>query len=108
MVLLVLEAHGALHFRRSVNELAQRIERQHMIVAAGIDELKLARLVEAPLRIAAREQEALNLVGRIQRVAALLVELVRIALQHAADVAGVERSVLVDDRAEYQHLAIAE
>ena len=28
VVLLVLEAHGALHFSRGVNELAQRIERQ--------------------------------------------------------------------------------
>ena len=49
-----------------------------------------------------------DLVGRVQRVALLLVERVGIALQHAADVARVERPVLVDDGAEHQHLAVAE
>ena len=91
-----------------VDELAQRIERQHVIVAAGVDEFELARLVEVPLRVFAREQEALDLGGRVQRVALLLVELVGVVLQHAAQVAGVGRSVLVDHDAEDQHLAVAE
>ena len=69
VVLLVLEAHCPLHFGRGVNELAQRIERQHVIVAAGVDELELARLVIFLFRIPAGEEEALNLVGRVQRVA---------------------------------------
>ena len=43
MVLFVLEAHGALHFSRRIDELAQRIERQRMIVAAGIDETRTCR-----------------------------------------------------------------
>jgi hypothetical protein len=60
VVLLILEAHGALHFGRGVNELAQRIERQHVIVAAGVDELELARLVVALLRVAAGEEKALR------------------------------------------------
>jgi hypothetical protein len=70
VVLLVLEAHGALHFGRGVDELAQRIERQRVIVAAAGDELELAGLVVLLLGVLAGEQEALNLGGRVQRVVA--------------------------------------
>jgi len=57
-----------LHFGRGVNELAQRIERQNVIVAASIDEIESTLLVEMLLRVFAGEQKALNLVGCIQRV----------------------------------------
>jgi hypothetical protein len=76
VVLLVLEAHGALHFGRGVDELAQGIERQDVVVAAGVDELELAGLVVALLGVFAGEEEALNLVGGVERVLLLLVELV--------------------------------
>src|SRR5579862_4291325 len=45
VILLVLKAHGALYFGRSVDELAQRVERERMIVAAAADEFELASLV---------------------------------------------------------------
>ena len=108
VVLLVLEAHGALHFGGCVDELAQRIERQRVIVAAGVDELEFARLVVMLLGVVAGEEEAFNLIGGVQRVALFLVQLVGVGLQHAAQVAGVRRAVLVDDGAEHQHLAVAE
>ena len=72
VILFVLEAHRALHFGRRVDELAQRIERQHVIVAAGVDEFELARLVEVPLRVPAGEEKSFDLVGRVQRVALFL------------------------------------
>ena len=51
MVLFVLEAHGALHFGGSVDERAQRIAGQRVIVATGVDILELAGFVIAPFRI---------------------------------------------------------
>ena len=81
MVLLVLEAHGALHFSRGVDELAQRIERQRMIVAAGGDEIEFAGLVVRLLRIFAGEEEALDFSGRIERVLLFGMELVGVVLQ---------------------------
>jgi hypothetical protein len=68
VVLLVLEAHGALHFGRGVDELAQRIERERVVVAAGVDELELAGLVVALLGVLAGEEEALDLGGRVEGV----------------------------------------
>ncbi len=65
-------------------------------------------VVIASLRVLAGEEKAFDLVGRVQRPALLRVELVGVALQHAAQVAGVWLAVLVDDGAEDQHLAGAE
>ena len=108
VVLLVLEAHGALHFSRGVDELAERIERQRVIVAAGGDEIEFAGLVVLLLRILAGEEEALDFGGRVERVLLFGMELVGVVLQHAAQVAGVGRAILVDDDAEDEHLAVAE
>src|ERR1019366_6094130 len=91
-----------------IDELPQRVERQHMIVAAGVDEVEPARLVETAFGVLAREQKALDLVGRVQRVAFLLEQRFGVALEHAAQVAGIGGPVLVDDVAEYQYLAVAE
>ncbi len=77
MVLLVLEAHGALHFRGCVNKRAQRIARQRVVISAGIHVFKLAGFVVAPLRVHPLEEEAFNLVGRIQGVAFVLELLAR-------------------------------
>ena len=60
VILLVLEAHGALHFSRGVDELAQRVERQHVVVAAGVDELELAGLVVALLGVSCRRRGSLQ------------------------------------------------
>ena len=108
VVLLVLEAHGALHFSRSINELAQGIERHHMVVAAGVDELEFAGLDVFLLRILTREQKALDLGGSVQRVVLVLEQLVGVVLEHTAHIARVGRAVLVDDVAEDQHFAITE
>ena len=47
VVLLVLEAHGALHFGGGVDERAQRIAGQGVIIAAGIHVFELAGFVIA-------------------------------------------------------------
>jgi hypothetical protein len=68
VVLLVLEAHGPLHFGRGVDELAEGIEGQGVVVAAGVDELELAGFVVALLGVFAGEEEAFDLVGRVEGV----------------------------------------
>src|SRR5581483_6332774 len=80
MVLFVLEAHGALHFGGGVNESAKRIAWQRVVIATGIDVLEFSGFVKAALRIGTFEEEPFNLVGRVQRVAFLLVEGFGIAL----------------------------
>ena len=42
VILLVLESHRALHFGRGIDEGAQRIAGQRVIVAAGVHVLELA------------------------------------------------------------------
>ena len=79
-----------------------------MVVAAGVDELELAGLVVVLLGVLAGEEEALDLGGRVEGVLLLLEQLVGVALEHAAQVARVGCSVLVDDVAEDQHFAGAE
>ncbi len=108
VILLVLEAHRALHFRRAVDELPQIVARQRVVVAARVHILELAGLVVVPLRVHALEQEPFDFVGRVQRVALLLVQPLREVLQHPADVARVRAAVLVDHLAEHQHLARTE
>ena len=49
VILLVLEAHRALHFRGRVDERAQRVARQRVIVAAGVHVFELAGFVVAAL-----------------------------------------------------------
>ena len=86
MVLFVLEAHRALYLCGGVDELAERVAGQRMIVAAVIDILEAAGLVEVALSIDAVEEEAFDLVGRVQGVAAGVVHLLGEALQHAAQI----------------------
>ena len=87
---------------------AQRVAGKRMIIAAGVYVFELAGLVIAALGIGALEQEALDFIGRVERVAFLLVQLVGEALEHAANVGGVRLPTLVDDVAEDQHLARTE
>ena len=108
VVLLVLEAHRALHLGGDVDELAQRIAGQRVVVAALVDVLELAGLVVLALGVDAVEEEAFDLVGGVEGVAVLRELLVGEGLEQAAHVAGVGRAVLVDDLAEDQHLAGAE
>jgi hypothetical protein len=69
MVFYILEAHRALDFGDRVDECAQRIAGQRMIVAAGADVIEFVRLVEPLFGIDALEYEALDFVCRIERVA---------------------------------------
>src|SRR5258708_29464947 len=76
-----------------------------MIVAAGVDVLEALRFVITALRVCAFEEKAFNLVGRIQGIALLVVEVVGIVLEHAANVGREGLAVLGDDVAEDQGLA---
>ena len=72
VILFVLEAHGALHFGSRVDEIAQRIAGQRVVVAAGIDVFELAGLVISALGVRRPEEEAFDFVGGVQGVAVLL------------------------------------
>ncbi len=76
-----------------------------MIVAAGRDEIELAGQVIGLLRVLAGKEEALDLGGRVERVAVLLELLLGVSLEYAAQVARIGGPVLVDDVAEDHHLA---
>jgi len=78
-----------------------------VVVATRVDEFEFARLVEAPLGVAAGEEKTLNLIGRVQRVFFLGIELVAVGFEYAAQIAGIGRPVLIDDGAEDQHLSVA-
>ena len=108
MVLLVLEAHGPLHFGGRIDKRAQRIARQRVVITARIDVFELARLVVLAFGLGSLEQEALDLVGGVERVAVLLVQSVGKQLQHAANVGGVGLSAFVDDLAKDENLAGSE
>src|SRR2546422_1845982 len=79
-----------------------------MIIPAGVDVFKLAGFMVAALCIRSLKKKTLNLVGCVQRVAFFLVQPFGKQLEHRADVGAVSCSTLVDDFAEYQHLAGAE
>src|SRR5262249_14708315 len=108
VVLLVLEAHGALNLCGGVDEGAQEVTRQGVVVAAGVDVLKLQSFVIMALGVGAFEEEALNLVGGIEGVTIIVVKLISESLEHAADIAGVGRAILVDNLAENEHFAASE
>jgi len=61
-----------LHFCGGVNEGAQGIARKGVVIAASVDVLELLRFVVVPLGIRPFEEEALNFVCRVERVAFLL------------------------------------
>ncbi len=104
MVLLILESHRALHFGHRVDETAQWIAGQRVVVSARVHVIEPPRLRKIPLRVDPREQEPLNLVRRIQRVSVFFELLLSKQLQHTARVARIRRSALVDHIAEHQHL----
>jgi len=60
-----------------------------VIVAAITDVLEFARFVVAPLGVDPLEDEAFNLVGRVESVTILVVDLVGISLQNGAKVRGI-------------------
>ncbi len=62
----------------------------------------------APLGVDPLEDEAFNLVGRVESVTILVVDLVGISLQNGAKVRGIGASILADDLPEDHHLSPAE
>src|SRR5438128_6803679 len=108
VVLFVLEAHGALHFRGRINESAQWIAGKRMIVAAGVDVLEFAGFVVAALRVRSIEEKAFNLIGGVQREALLFIETIGVALENSADIGRVRRAILINNVAKDEHLAGAE
>ena len=108
MVLFVLETHGALHLSGGVDELAERVERQRVVVAAGVYELELAGLMEDFFRLLAGEEEAFDLSGGVEGVSFFGVELVGVIFEDTAHVARVRRSILIDDDAKDENLTVAE
>src|SRR6476659_5151258 len=108
MVLLVLKSHGALHFGGCVDERAQKIAGQRMVVAAGVDVLELAGLVVMALSVGSLEQETLDFISGVQGVALFVVKPGRETLQHTPDVARVRGAILVDDFPEDQDFAATE
>src|SRR5512145_2935432 len=107
MVLLVGEAERTLDFRRRVDETAQRVSRQRVVVAAGRDEFEAAGFAVAAFGIASVEQETLDLVRRV-RDHFLLGELGAIGLEPRAEVPRVDRAVLILHLTEDENLAGAE
>src|SRR5450755_5123432 len=108
MILLILEAHGALDFGGCIDEGAQGVAGQRMIVAAGADVIEPAGFVVVPLGIDALEEEALTLVGGVEGVAILLIDRVGISLQDGAKVRAIGAAILVDDFTEDHYLARTE
>ncbi len=76
VIFFILKTHGALYFGHAVNERAERIARQAVIVTAGVDVFERLRAVVA-LSVDALEEEAFNLVRGVQRQAFLLVQVTR-------------------------------
>src|SRR5260370_33995660 len=103
MVLLVLEPHGPLYFCRRIDKRTQRIAGQGMIISASVEVFELQGFVVAALSIGALEKKALDFVGGIQSVTYLLVQVVGVTLQCAANVGVCSRVPLIDDLAEHQN-----
>src|SRR5277367_4053817 len=108
MIFFVLESHGALDFGGGVNKSAQRIAGQRMVVATGVDVIEFSGFVVASFGVRAIEEETFDFVGRVQRVAVLLVRFVSEGFQHATNIGAVGRAVFIDDLAEDQNFAGAE
>src|SRR5437879_3236962 len=105
MVFLVLKAHRALNFSAGVNELAQRIAGQGVIVTASIYVFELSCVVIALLGVFTLEDEAFNLIRCIERIALFRMQVVGKLLQDASDVSAVRRAAFVSNFAEDEHFA---
>src|SRR6266436_4391984 len=108
MILFVLEAHGALDFSGGVDEGAQRVAGERVVIAAGVDVFELAVVVIMAFGIGAIEEEAFNFVGGLERVAFFFEERVGVALEYAANVGEIGRAVLVEHFTEDKDFAAAE
>src|SRR5271163_658209 len=76
-----------------------------MVIAAGVDVVKLSSLGIRGFGIRPVEEEPFNFIGCVQRVAILLKLSGSETLEHSAHVGGVGLSALIDHFAEYHHFA---
>src|SRR5579862_1699759 len=76
-----------------------------MVVAAGIDVLELAGFVVTALSIEPFEEEALDFVGRVERVAFLRIAVVGKTLERSANVSGERLTFTIGNVAEHEHFA---
>ena len=79
-----------------------------MIVAARVDVLEAAGLMESAFSIDTLEEEPFDFVRGVQGVALIAVQLVGVLLEDASQVGAVGLAVFVDDFAEDEHLTRAE
>src|SRR6266478_6409149 len=107
MVFFVLEAHRTLHFSSRIDEGAQRIAGQRVVVSAGIHVLEFSSFVVATLRVRSLKQESFNLIRGIQRVLFILVHLTGKTLEPTTNIGAVGRAVFVYHFTENEHLAAA-
>src|ERR1700733_7879336 len=102
MVFFILEAHGALHFCRSVNKCAQLVAGQRMIVAAGVYIFELAGFRIVALSVNTLEEKAFNFIGGVECVAFFFVHLLGKNLERSPNISAVRRAALVNDFAKNQ------
>src|SRR5207253_10542820 len=95
MILLIGKAHRALYLGHRVDEAAQWIAGQRVVVAALVHKFELAKRAIVALGIAAAEQEALDLVGSVAGNSLLLVQLLSIGLQARAHIGREWRAILL-------------
>lgn len=108
VVFFVLEAHGALDFGGGVDESAERVAGERVVVAPGVDVFEFAVFVVVALGVGAFEEEALDFVGGVERVAFFFVERFGVMFEDSANVGGIGRAVLVDYFPEDENFAAAE
>src|SRR6267154_1159765 len=107
MVFFVLEAHRTLHFSSRIDEGAQRIAGQGMVISARIHVFKFSSFVVTPLGVRSLKQKSFDLVRSIQRVLLALVHLTGKTLKPPANISAIRRAVLVDHFTANEHLAAA-
>src|SRR6266404_6906437 len=108
MILLILESHGPLHFRASINERSQLIAGKRMVISARVDVLKSAGLGIMLLSVDSGEQESFDLIRGIQRVAFPLVQFIAVGLQNSSNIGAKRAAILVNHFAKHHYLAGAE
>src|SRR6266481_5719887 len=105
MILFVLESHGALHFGGGIDETAQRIAGQRVVITASVYIFEFQSFVVGAFRFRIFEKKSFNLICGIQGVAVFLMESGGKSLEHAADIGGVGFATFVDDFAKHKYLA---
>ena len=100
MVFFVLKSHRTLNLGDGIDEIAQRVARQRMVVTTGVHVFERAGLVKAAFGVKALEEKAFDLVGSVERVAFFCVAFIGEFLERAANVSGKRFAVTVEDVAE--------